>query len=104
MILLIGIKNSKPKRIDNSNDIGFVCNNKKGKRFVLLDDLDELSAITSDLKVLTYLKVLTQEDFEGGYISEIFSAQTKVTVDMYLTELQIDKVKKLESVMKKVCL
>ena len=97
MILLIGIKNSKPKRIDNSNDIGFVCNNKKGKRFVLLDDLDELSAITSDLKVLTYLKVLTQEDFEGGYISEIFSAQTKVTVDMYLTELQIDKVKKLSN-------
>ncbi len=98
------VKNFKQKEADNSNNTGFVCDRIKGSRTILLDDLDELNEITEDLKVLIYLETLVQEDFSGGYITEVFDSQTKDAVELFLLELQTDKVKKLDCLMKKVCL
>ena len=103
MILLIGIKKFKHKKADNSNNIETSCDNKKGLRTILLNDLDELNAITDDLKVLTYLKLLVQEDFAGRYITDIFHYQSKDMADMYLLELQIETVKSLEDLTEKIC-
>lgn len=98
---MICIKNFKHKKADNSNDMRIAADNKKGLRTVLLDDLDELNAIAEDLKVLSYLNVLVQEDFAGGYITDVFASQSKDTVQMYLLEEQIDKVRKLDGLIKK---
>lgn len=104
MILLIDIKNFKPKKADNSEDMEFVCDNRKGMRTILLNDLDELNAITEALKTVTYLETLVQEDFAGEHITKVFDTQTKDVVDMYLLELQTDRVKELDGLIKRVCL
>ena len=97
------VKDFKQKKADNSNNTGFVCGKKKGMRVILLDDLDELNSITDDLKILTYLQLLVQEDFAGGYGIDVFASQSKDMIDMYLLDLQMDNVKKLESLMEKIC-
>lgn len=97
------VKSFKQKKSNNSNNTGFVCEKKKGMRVILLDDLDELNSLTDDLKILTYLQLLVQDDFAGGYGIDVFASKSKDMIDMYLLDLQMDKVKKLESLMEKIC-
>ena len=97
------IKNCKHKKTDNSLNIEIAySNNKKGGRTVLLSDLDELNAVGEDLKILTYLKILVQEDFAGGYSTVLFDSQSKDSIDMYLLEAQLEKVRNLECLMEKI--
>lgn len=100
---MISLKKYKLKKEDDSSNKGKVCNNKKGVRNIFLEDLDELNVINDDLKTLTFLKLLVEENFESGYTTNIFPSQSKGIVDAYLLELQIDKIKKLENLMEKMC-
>ncbi len=95
-------KNYKPKARKISDNLENFDGQKECLRTVLLDDLDELYSIVIDLQIITYLNQLVQCDTENGDDVDISGFQKKENVEMFILEMQIEKMKTLDSLIKKI--
>lgn len=95
-------KKYKPKVRKISNSIEKTDGKKECLRTILLDDLDELYSIVIDLQIITYLNQVVQCDAESSDDIDILGFQKKENVEMFILEMQIEKMKKLDSLIKKI--